>query len=123
MATELKGLATKTGVAKGIATEFQLKQGQAFGAENSFAGKVLVTTMTNPGMIRQIKEAAAVACEGGGRTCHAAIICNEIEKPCVVGVSGLLNTLATWTGPRPVQLQVDGTLGTVQFLDWQLVED
>jgi phosphoenolpyruvate synthase/pyruvate phosphate dikinase len=121
--TELKGLATMTGIAEGFALELQMAQGQAFGTETSFVGKVLVTDMTNPGMIRQIKEASAVVCERGGRTCHAAIICREISKPCVVGVQGLLNTLATWTGPRPVKLKIDGQAGTVQFLDWQLVEE
>jgi len=79
--------------------------------------------MTNPGMMRQMKEAVAVACEQGGRTCHAAILCGEIGKPCVVGVSGLLNAIRSWTGPLPIKINVDGNKGTVEFLDWSLVEE
>lgn len=120
---ELKGIATRTGTDEGFAADLNLPQGKAFGAAESFVGKVLVADMTNPGMMRQIREAVAVACERGGRTCHAAIVCAEIGKPCVVGVQNLLNTYNTWTGPRPVKLRVNGTEGTVQFLDWQLVEE
>jgi pyruvate, water dikinase len=39
--------------------------------------------------------ASAVACNRGGRTCHAAIICREIGVPCIVGTKDATETLET----------------------------
>lgn len=49
-------------------------------------GDILITSMTNPNMSFLISRSAGVITEEGGITCHAAIICRELKKPCVVGV-------------------------------------
>lgn len=123
MGTELQGIATRTGIGIGNAQILELGQGEAFGSKNSLHGKVLVTSMTNPGMVRQMKEAAAVICESGGRSSHAALLCSEIGKPCVVGIPNLLNTIRTWSGPQPIKMKVDGSTGKVEIMDFVLIEE
>src|SRR5690606_25287530 len=48
-------------------------------------GEVLVAPMTNPDWVPTIRRAAAVVTDGGGMTCHAAIVARELGVPCVVG--------------------------------------
>jgi len=49
------------------------------------AGEVLVAPMTNPDWVPVIRRAAALVTDGGGMTCHAAIVSRELGVPCVVG--------------------------------------
>ena len=49
------------------------------------AGEVLVAPMTNPDWVPTMKRAAALVTDGGGMTCHAAIVSRELGLPCVVG--------------------------------------
>jgi pyruvate,water dikinase len=49
------------------------------------AGEVLVAPMTNPDWVPTIRRAAALVTDGGGMTCHAAIVARELGVPCVVG--------------------------------------
>jgi pyruvate,water dikinase len=49
------------------------------------AGEVLVATMTTPDWVPTIRRAAALVTDGGGMTCHAAIVSRELGVPCVVG--------------------------------------
>jgi pyruvate,water dikinase len=72
------------------------------------AGDVLVAPMTNPDWVPTIRRAAAVVTEGGGMTCHAAIVSRELGVPCVVGARGATTTLTE--GQTVV---VDGAAGTV----------
>jgi len=48
-------------------------------------GEVLVATMTNPDWVPTMRRAAALVTDGGGMTCHAAIVARELRVPCVVG--------------------------------------
>jgi pyruvate,water dikinase len=48
-------------------------------------GEILVATMTNPDWVPTIRRAAALVTDGGGMTCHAAIVSRELGVPCVVG--------------------------------------
>lgn len=48
-------------------------------------GDVLVAVMTSPDWVPVIKRASALVTDGGGMTCHAAIVAREIGVPCVVG--------------------------------------
>ena len=48
-------------------------------------GDVLVAVMTSPDWVPIIKRASALVTDGGGMTCHAAIVAREIGVPCVVG--------------------------------------
>ncbi len=49
------------------------------------AGEVLVAPMTHPDWVPVLRRAAALVTDGGGMTCHAAIVSRELGVPCVVG--------------------------------------
>jgi pyruvate,water dikinase len=71
-------------------------------------GEVLVAPMTNPDWVPAIRRAAAVVTDGGGATCHAAIVSRELGVPCVVGT----RTATTQLHDGDV-VTVDGARGTV----------
>jgi pyruvate,water dikinase len=48
-------------------------------------GEVLVAVMTSPDWVPTIRKAVALVTDGGGMTCHAAIVARELGVPCVVG--------------------------------------
>lgn len=48
-------------------------------------GEVLVAPMTSPDWVPAIRRAAALVTDGGGMTCHAAVVARELGVPCVVG--------------------------------------
>ncbi len=47
-------------------------------------GEVLVAAMTDPDWLPALRRAAAVVTDGGGVTCHAAIVGRELGRPVVV---------------------------------------
>jgi pyruvate,water dikinase len=49
------------------------------------AGEVLVAAMTSPDWVPTMRRAAALVTDGGGMTCHAAIVSRELGVPGVVG--------------------------------------
>lgn len=72
------------------------------------AGEVLVAPMTNPDWVPTIRRAAAIVTEGGGMTCHAAIVSRELGIPAVVGARHATTVL------RDGELvTVDGSSGVV----------
>ncbi len=48
-------------------------------------GEVLVAPLTSPDWVPVMRRAAALVTDGGGMTCHAAIVSRELGLPCVVG--------------------------------------
>ncbi len=48
-------------------------------------GEILVASMTSPDWVPAMRRAAALVTDGGGMTCHAAIVTRELGVPCVVG--------------------------------------
>ena len=71
-------------------------------------GEILVAPMTNPDWVPLLRRAAALVTDGGGMTCHAAIVARELGVPCVVGTRD-----ATTKLHDGVVVTVDGTAGTV----------
>jgi pyruvate, water dikinase len=71
-------------------------------------GEVLVAAMTSPDWVPTMRRAAALVTDGGGMTCHAAIVSRELGIPCVVGTHD-----ATTTLPAGAVVTVDGGAGTV----------
>jgi pyruvate,water dikinase len=71
-------------------------------------GEVLVAPMTNPDWVPAIRRSAAVVTDGGGATCHAAIVSRELGVPCVVGTRTATSTLRDGD-----VVTVDGGRGTV----------
>ena len=49
------------------------------------AGEILVAKMTSPDWVPTMRRAGALVTDGGGMTCHAAIVSRELGVPCVVG--------------------------------------
>jgi pyruvate,water dikinase len=57
------------------------------------SGEVLVAPMTSPDWVPAMRRAAALITDGGGMTCHAAIVSRELGVPCVVGTRNATTTL------------------------------
>jgi pyruvate, water dikinase len=71
-------------------------------------GEVLVAPMTSPDWVPAMRRAAALITDGGGMTCHAAIVSRELGVPCVVGTRSATTVL------QDGQLvTVDGAAGKV----------
>jgi len=72
------------------------------------AGEVLVAPMTNPDWVPTIRRAVALVTDGGGMTCHAAIVARELGVPSVVGTRQATTVLRTGE-----LVTVDGARGKV----------
>lgn len=100
----VSGLAASTGTASG---RVRVLRDPSEGAQ-LLAGEVLVAPMTNPDWVPAIRRAAALVTDGGGMTCHAAIVSRELGVPCVVGAREATKIL------RNTELvTVDGAAGVV----------
>lgn len=77
--------------------------------DNGFeSGDVLVAEMTTPDWVPLMKKASAIVTDGGGMTCHAAIVSREMGLPCVVGTRDATKVLK-----NRMLVTVDGTHGIV----------
>jgi pyruvate,water dikinase len=77
----LTGLGAAPGVVSGrVRILARVEDGAAL-----VAGEVLVAPMTTPDWVPTMRRAAALVTDGGGITCHAAIVSRELRVPCVVG--------------------------------------
>ena len=73
------------------------------------AGEILVAPMTTPDWVPTMRRAAALVTDGGGVTCHAAIIGRELHLPTVVATRSATTVL------RDGEIvTVDGTAGEVR---------
>ncbi|HEX4903318.1 MAG TPA: phosphoenolpyruvate synthase, partial [Acidimicrobiales bacterium] len=75
-------------------------------------GEVLVAPMTNPDWVPTIRRAVAVVTDGGGMTCHAAIVSRELGVPCIVGARDATTRLRDGD-----LVTVDGAAGEVHAGD------
>ncbi len=71
-------------------------------------GEILVAPMTSPDWLPVIRRAGALVTEGGGITCHAAIVSRELGVPCIVGAAHATELLHDGT-----IVDVDATHGVV----------
>jgi len=77
----LSGLGASSGIRSGPVTIVHtLKE-----LDKVKTGDVMVTKMTTPDMVPQMKKACAIVTDEGGITCHAAIVSRELGIPAVVG--------------------------------------
>lgn len=109
---------TETGTTSGDLAGLGVSAGTASGdvaivrdprAAGDIAGKVLVTTVTDPGWVFLLSRAAGIVAERGSLLSHTAIVARELGVPAVVGVpdaTALLNE-----GER---VTVDGDRGEVR---------
>ena len=72
-------------------------------------GEVLVAPMTNPDWVPTMRRAAALVTDGGGVTCHAAIVGRELHLPTVVATRNMASVLRDGE-----MVTVDGTAGEVR---------
>jgi len=100
----VQGLAASSGRAAG-AVRVLLSPDEG---ERLMAGEILVAPMTSPDWVPTIRRAAALVTDGGGMTCHAAIVARELRVPCVVGARNATTVLRDGE-----VVTVDGALGTV----------
>jgi pyruvate,water dikinase len=71
-------------------------------------GEILVSTVTSPDWMPILRRASALVTDGGGVTCHAAILSRELGIPSVVGARTATRLLHDG---QPVT--VDGLTGTI----------
>jgi phosphohistidine swiveling domain-containing protein len=74
-------------------------------------GDILVSSTTTPSIVPALRKAAAIITDGGGLTCHAAIISREFNIPCVVGLK-----IATTLIQDGDLLEVDASAARVRKL-------
>ena len=102
--TLVQGLAASSGRASGAVRVLRRPdQGDEFRD-----GEVLVAAMTSPDWVPLMRRASALVTDGGGITCHAAIVSRELGVPCVVGAR-----VATTVLRDGELVTVDGTKGVV----------
>lgn len=80
--------------------------------EDSLAGKILVTTMTDPSIMPFIRNCIAFVTDEGGLTSHAAIVSRELDIPCIVGTK-----IGTQTIPNGSTIEVDANSGIVRIIN------
>lgn len=56
-------------------------------------GDILITYMTTPDSVPAMIKSKAVVTDRGGVLCHAAIICREINRPCIVAAKGCMDAI------------------------------
>ena len=56
-------------------------------------GDIIVVDKSFPGWIVPLMKASGMICEIGGNFSHIAILCRELGKPCVSGVSDIRSTI------------------------------
>lgn len=72
-------------------------------------GRILVTSSTDPGWVPLFPTASGILVERGSLLSHSAIVSREMGKPCIVGITGLLEVLKTGD-----VVEMDGTTGIVK---------
>lgn len=101
----LRGLAASPGVASGPVRVLHTPEEGHLLQD----GEVLVAPMTSPDWVPAMRRASALVTDGGGLTCHAAIVSRELGLPCVVGT----RTATTALAPGTV-VTVDGSRGEIR---------
>ena len=72
-------------------------------------GDILVTSSTDPGWVTLFPTASAILVERGSLLSHSAIVSRELGIPCIVSISGLLQTLKTGD-----KVEMDGSSGVIK---------
>lgn len=104
----LKGRIGSTGTAEGKVCIVFPEQIETVQFEE---GNILVCPMTTPLYISLIQKAGAVITDMGGILSHAAIVCRELKKPCIVGAGNATSVLKDGDS-----VSVDAGIGVVTKL-------
>jgi pyruvate,water dikinase len=101
-------LATGLGAAPGIACGPVRILRSPAESHKLAAGEILVAPMTSPDWVPLMRRAAALVTDGGGVTCHAAIVGRELHLPTIVATRTATSVLHDGD-----IVTVDGTTGQV----------
>jgi len=74
-------------------------------------GAILIANLTMPVLMPAIRKASAMVTDGGGITCHAAIVSREFGIPCVIGTG-----IATKILKDGDEIEVDTNTGIVKLI-------
>ena len=84
--------------------------------ENDFSrvgkGVILLVRKSSPSWIIPLIKAGGMICEVGGAFSHIAIICRELNKPCITGIEGIFDKLSDGE-----DVMIDGEKGEVIIYD------
>ena len=105
----VKGKPASKGIASGTAVYIHSAIDIEFSGKNFKEGDILLAPMTDIDYLPVMRKAKAVLTSLGGRFCHAAIICNQLNTPCVVGVGSKIN-LMKLSGKK---ITINGTTGEI----------
>ena len=78
-------------------------------------GDILVTSSTDPGWVTLFPTASGILVERGSLLSHSAIVSREMGKPCIVGITGLLQQLKSGD-----EVQMNGSTGEVKIINKQV---
>lgn len=105
---ELSGICASPGQATG---EVKIILDPKNEANKFINGNILVCLMTTIDYVPLMKKASAIITEQGNILSHAAIVCREMKKPCLVGVKNALNKLK-----NNEKIEVNATHGIIKKL-------
>ena len=74
-------------------------------------GEILVAEFTDPGWIMLFPSSSGILVERGSLLSHSAIVSRELGIPCIVGITGLINSIKTGD-----TIKMNGTTGEVRKL-------
>ncbi len=112
MATELRGVVTCPGTARGRAVIMPMlvnKEQVRSIAQLMQVGDILVAHSTTPEVLPLCQKAAAIVTDEGGMLSHAAVVSRELKIPCIVGTK-----IGTQCFKNGDQLEVDAIQGIVR---------
>lgn len=99
------GDGASAGLASGSAYRYDTQGPSEWGP-----GKILVTRSTTPEDMLYLMTANGVVTEMGGRVSHAAVVCRELGKACVVGVD--ISRI-----DHNSEIKIDGSMGRINLAD------
>lgn len=102
-----KGTCASGGVAKGKVRICQRAQD----CEKLESGEIMVAYGTDFDFIEGMIKAMAIVTEEGGILSHASVISREMNKPCIVGVSNILNQLKDGD-----YIKIDADVGIIEVI-------
>jgi pyruvate,water dikinase len=101
--SERKGTGCSAGRVRGRARVVRDPAGESLAP-----GEILVARHTDPGWIALFANAAAIVVERGSLLSHSAIVARELAIPCVVGLKGAMDWIASGD-----LIELDGETGRV----------
>ncbi|GEM_PF-2048740 len=110
----LSGVAASPGIAKGKVKILLSENSMTDFPENT----ILVTTLTNPSMVKAMIKAAAIVTDIGGITSHPAILSREMGIPCVVNTKDATKILRDGSN-----IVVDGNTGEIYEQEASWIQD